>query len=192
MTVTKVRDKGITAMAQDERMIKDAGTKAARGGRNDADSERVDKDGTSTELAERRRMLREGFGQVVLPQAPKIPGFHTCWLSTTSSVDPIYKRLQMGYTLVKQEEVKGLGNTRITSGEFEGCVAVNEMVLAKLPDELYQEMMLINHYERPLEEEGMLRANAVIDEKDSDGNQLGKVEGFDNLGKALHRRPHFT
>jgi hypothetical protein len=176
----------------DERLKKDAGAQAARGGRGDADSNRTEKDGTSTTMDERRRMLRDGWGQTVLPQAPEIPGFHTCWLSTTSNVDPVYKRLQMGYMLVKQNEIAGIGNQRITSGEFEGCVSINEMVLAKIPDELYQEIMLINHYERPLEEEGMLKANAVIDEKDSDGRQLGKVEGFDNLGRPAHKLPHFA
>lgn len=176
----------------DERLKKDAGTITVRGGRTDADSDRVNKDGTSTTMDERRAMLRNDWGQTVLPQAPEIPGFHTCWLSTTSSVDPIYKRLQMGYELVKQSEITNIGNQRITSGEFEGCIAINEMLLSKIPNELYQEIMLINHYERPLEEEGMLRANAVIDEKDSAGKQLGRVEGFDNLGKARRNIPTFA
>lgn len=177
---------------KDQRLRKDAGEQSARGGRDDADSPRENKDGTSTSLDERRRMLREGWGQVVLPQAPEIPGYHTCWLSTTSSVDPIYKRLQIGYVLVKQGEVDGIGNVRITSGEFEGCVAINEMVLGKIPMALYQEIMTINHYERPLEEEGMLKANVAIDEKDSEGKQLGRVEGFDTLGRPLRTPPTFA
>ena len=176
----------------DERLKKDAGVTAVRGGRTDADSDRVNKDGTATTVAERRAMLRDNWGQTVLPQAPEISGFHTCWLSTTSSVDPIYKRLQMGYQLVKQSEITNIGNQRITSGEFEGCIAINEMLLAKIPDEIYQEIMLINHYERPLEEEGMLKANAALDEKDSEGKPLGRVEGFDSLGRALRTPPTFA
>ena len=176
----------------DERLKKDAGTQAVRGGRSDADSDRTEKDGTSTTMEARRRMLRDDWGKTVLPQAPDIPGFHTCWLSSTSGVDPIYKRLQIGYVLVKQNEIPGIGNQRITSGEFEGCVSINEMILAKIPDEIYQEIMLINHYERPLEEEGMLKANAALDIKDSEGKPLGKVEGFDNLGRPAHKLPHFA
>lgn len=175
----------------DERLTKDAG--ATRRGREDADRDRENKDGTTMSMEDRIRMLQENFGKTILPDPPEIKGFHTCWLSTTSNVDPVYKRLQLGYVLVKQNEVPSMGNQATTSGEFAGCVSVNEMVLAKIPMELYQVIMRINHYEKPLESETMLRENVTGQEvKDSEGKVLGSVEGFDTLGRTPKRPPTFA
>ena len=108
-----------------------------------------------------------------------------CWLSTTNSTDPIYKRMQKGYEPVRASDVPGFAQYRATQGEFEGCVACNEMLLFKIPEELYQEYMLVMHYERPMEEEEILKANAVSNERDSNGHDLGQVEGFDNLARRV-------
>jgi len=138
-------------------------------------------------------MLRSETTQDVLPQPPNMPGWRYCWLSTTNSTDPIYKRMQKGYEPVRVSEIPGFAQFTATSGEFEGCVACNEMLLFKLPEELYQELMLINHYERPLEEEEILKANAVdaVKERDSDGRDLGETQGFDSLGRRV-KPPQFA
>ncbi|WP_337892722.1 hypothetical protein, partial [Mesomycoplasma ovipneumoniae] len=73
----------------------------------------------------------------------------------------------------------------INGGEFDGCVACNEMILFKIPEELYQEIMLINHHEKPLEEESMLRATAGKDERDSGGRKLVETEGYSILGRPV-------
>lgn len=174
----------------DDRLKKSAAA-PVRGDRVEADASRTQLDGTSTSMEERRRMIRSEWSQDVLPTPPQDPGWHYCWLSTTNSADPIYKRMQKGYEPVKAVDVPGFAQYCATQGEFEGCVACNEMLLFRIPEELYQEYMLVMHYERPMEEEEILKANAVVNERDSDGRDLGQTEGFDSLARRV-RPPQFS
>lgn len=176
----------------DDRLKKSA-AESVRGDRVEADASRTELDGTALSMEERRRMIRSEWSQDVLPSPPEVPGWHYCWLSTTNSTDPIYKRMQKGYEPVKATDVPGFAQYRATQGEFEGCVACNEMLLFRIPEELYQEIMTIFHYERPNEEEEILRANAVnnINERDSNGRNLGEMDGFESLARKV-RPPSFS
>jgi len=176
----------------DERLKKDSGADI-RGPRDAADSERV-QDGNSLSDAERRRLLRNDWVQEVLPTPPKVPGWHHCWLSTTNSTDPIYKRVQRGYIPVKASEIPSFGSQfKVTDGEFEGCVACNEMLLFKITEQLYNDLMTIYHHDLPTEAETSIREK--IDAQgmmDSNGRNLGQVEGnFDTLGRGNNRPPQF-
>lgn len=126
--------------------------------------------------SERRKMFRE-FTQEALPTPTPVPGWHYCWLSTTNQYDPIYKRMRIGYEPVKADELPEFNHLRLKSGEYEGCVSVNEMVLFKLPQEIYQEMMEEYHHNMPLEEEERIRTNALPEGRDSHGRPLGMIEG---------------
>ena len=174
----------------DERLKKSA-AEAVRGDRASSDDERTQKDGTSLTLAERRAMLRAEWQSDVLPAPPPVPGWHFCWLSTTNSTDPIYKRIQKGYELVKANEIPGFKQYRVNEGEYSDCIACNEMILSKIPEDLYQDIMAYLHHELPMEEEEMLRANAKngVDGQDSNGRDLGQVEGFEH---RKTRTPHFA
>lgn len=175
----------------DDRLKKDAG-KSVRGSRDDADSSRVQQDGSTLSDAERRRLLRQDWVQEVLPKPPVIPGWHCCWLSTTNSTDPVYKRIQRGYQPVKATEVPGFGSQYTAQGgEFDGCVACNEMLLFKIPQQLYNDLMTIHHYDLPNEQEESIREKVSqgID-SDSSGRPLGQMEeSFNNLGRANVRAP---
>lgn len=166
-------------MTSDDRLKKSA-AEAVRGDRASADAERTEKDGTAMTAAERRAMLRAEWQSDILPTPPENPGWHYCWLSTTNSSDPIYKRLQKGYELVKASEIPGFRQYRVAEGEYTDLIACNEMILAKIPEDLYQEIMTYLHHELPNEEEEILRANAKqgLDGQDSNGRDLGSVEGF--------------
>lgn len=168
----------------DDRLKKDAAVEV-RGDRAVADAGRTQADGTALTMEERRRLMRSDWDVEILPTPPHNPGWHYCWLSTTNSSDPIYKRMQKGYEPVKVNEIPGFMQYRVEQGEFEGCVACNEMLLFKIPDELYQEAMRYFHHDKPMEEEEMLRANAAIDGQDSNGKSLGEVEGFNTLGRRV-------
>ena len=104
---------------------------------------------------ERLDAFRDKWANSALPDLPEgiIPGFHLCWLSTTNNYDSIDKRMALGYEPVKAGELgkgfEALG--KMSSGKFEGCVSCNEMVLFKLPQEIYQEVMRMMHLEDPLE-----------------------------------------
>jgi len=104
---------------------------------------------------ERAEAFRDKWQNSALPDLPAgiIPGFHLCWLSTTNNYDSIDKRVALGYEPVKASDLgkgfEGLG--KMSSGKFEGCVSCNEMVLFKLPEEIYQEVMRMMHLEDPLD-----------------------------------------
>lgn len=143
-----------------------------------ADTERTNLDGTALSMAERKARLRSEWSQDILPPVTGNPEYHYIWLSTTNSADPIYRRLQLGYELVKLTEFPEMAQQHgVSAGEFAGCISINEMILAKIHTELFHELMLINHHERPLQEEELLKANAVPDEEDSNGRPLGMIEG---------------
>lgn len=171
----------------DERLKKDSGA-AMRGSREGADSDRVQQDGLALSAEERRRMLRQDWVQEVLPTPPKIPGFHCCWVSTTNSTDPVYKRLQRGYTPVKSSEAPGLGSQyTVSGGEFDGCIACNEMLLFKVPEEVYNDLMAIYHHDIPLEqEESIYERVRNLQSQDSTGrNLVTEEEGFNRLGRRV-------
>lgn len=173
--------------AGDDRLTKSA----ARDDRSSADAERINKDGTSMTLEERRKQMRSEWTQDVLPTPPKVPGWHFCWLSTTNSSDPIYRRMQKGYVPVKVSELTGFSTQSVAGGEFDGVIACNEMLLFKIEEELYQDIMMYLHHELPMSEEELLKANAKPSGADSDGRDLGDVEGFEALARKV-KTPNFT
>jgi hypothetical protein len=132
----------------DEKVVRD--DSASRTDREDGERE-ITQD---LELSDsiRLEMIRGG-GQAILPDIPEIEGYHVCWLSTTNSSDPIHRRMQLGYSPIKASEVPSFSFSAIKSGEFQGCVGVNEMIAFKLPLAYYNEYMKELHYRAPAREE---------------------------------------
>lgn len=128
---------------------------------------------------ERRRMFSDEWTQSALPKLPEMPGWHLCWLSTTNSYDSIDKRIRLGYVPVKTEEIPGFENFRVKAGEHAGFIACNEMLLFKIPMEVYQDIMLHMHHEKPMEEAEKIRVQLenLQGARDSSGRSLGRVEG---------------
>ncbi len=185
------------ATKQDARTTSRAAATPARTVRAAADDSRTIDDGNSSmTLEQRRQLIRSEFVQQALPSAPPIPGYHVCWLSSTNTYDPIHKRMRMGYTPVRREEVPGMPTTgNQLSGEYADCITCNEMVLFKVPEEVYQIIMSELHYRQPLEEEQAIHARIQgAQQYDSNGKDLGEVEGdgFDSLGKPLGKDPTFA
>lgn len=174
----------------DER-IRSESVAASRGSRELEGAER-EFDGTAFTSEERRRLFRDEWTQEALPSVPSDApkGFHYCWLSTTNSADPIYKRLRMGYSLVKAAEIPGFMHLKAKEGEYADCISCNEMILAKIPNDLYEEVMMYFHEEMPNQEEDMLRQNLPSSERDSSGRELVSREGFEP-SRRPHQRPSF-
>jgi hypothetical protein len=132
---------------------------------------------SESDIARKERLdaFRDKWANSALPDIPKdaIPGFHLCWLSTTNTYDSIDKRMALGYEPVKAAELgKGFETLgKMNSGKFEGCVSCNEMVLFKLPEDVYQEVMRMLHLEDPLEHQRNITA-AVRDT--AQGNKGGR------------------
>jgi len=124
---------------------------------------------------ERIEAFRDRWQNSALPEIPggTIPGFHLCWLSTTNNYDSIDKRMALGYEPVKAAELgkgfEALG--KMSSGKFEGCVSCNEMVLFKLPEEIYQEVMRMMHLEDPLEHQRNITASVRSTAQDGKGGR---------------------
>ena len=128
---------------------------------------------------ERRRMWSDEWTQSALPKVPEIPGWHLCWLSTTNAYDSIDKRIRLGYVPVRADELPGFENWKVKAGEDVGFIACNEMRLYKIPMEIYQDVMLHMHHEKPMEEADKIRVHVenLQGARDSRGKSLGQVEG---------------
>lgn len=128
---------------------------------------------------ERRKMWSDEWTQSALPKLPELPGWHLCWLSTTNAYDSIDKRIRLGYVPVKADEFPGFDNYRVKAGEHVGFIACNEMILHKIPMEVYQDIMLQMHHEAPMEEADKIRVQVeqLQGNRDSSGKSLGMVEG---------------
>ncbi len=126
---------------------------------------------------------------LVLPDLPTMPGFHVCWLTTTHQSDTIAKRLRLGYKLIRADELgPAWQSTSVKTGEYAGCVAINEMIAAKIPLRLWERYMQQVHHVLPLGEEEKLRSaiDTMKEEADARGSRLD--EG-DAMAGIVRRAP---
>ena len=160
----------------DQRIKKN--TNASRESRSAQDRSRAAPEEGFATTKERRRFRNE-FQQVALPTIPDIPGYHLCWLATNSQYDPLHRRLTMGYTPVLAEEMPGYEMYRVKDGDQTGHIVCNEMLLCKMPMELYQDIMLEHHHYAPMDEAEKLNVQQeqLVSKKDSSGKQLVTIEG---------------
>ena len=139
----------------------------------------------------RVEMFRQQFIQAALPDLPKIPGYHTCWLTTTNPRDSIQARIRLGYEPVKPEEVPGWEYASIKTGEWQGFIGVNEMLAFKLPISLYKKYMQAVHYDAPNEEEARLLGNteAMKEQAERSGSSLVEGDGISAIRDSAKVRP---
>lgn len=135
------------AQARDERIA----AEREHGDRETTEDREIDED-------ERFELFRDAQFQSVLPDLPKKPGYHVCWLTTSNPRDTIQRRIQMGYRLIRVEEVPGWDGVGLKTGDYAGVIGINEMVAAEIPERLYLRFMTEVHHTRPLSEEEKIRA----------------------------------
>ena len=138
---------------------------------------------------ERVEMFRSQFLNGSLPNLPKIPGYHVIWLTTNNPRDSIPMRLRLGYELLKLSDIPGWDIATIKTGEHAGCVCVNEMIAAKLPDRLYQLYMNEVHYEAPNREDEKLTAYADAIREQARALKADVIEEGDGLRELRVRQP---
>jgi len=141
----------------DERLKKSAGAETRE---NRAMQDRTVTEARGISDDERVAMFRQQFFQSSLPDLPKLPGYHLCWLTTTNPRDPIHARIRLGYEPVKPEDVPGWEYATLKTGEWAGLIGVNEMLAFKLPLSLYERYMAEAHHEAPQREEELIRETA--------------------------------
>ena len=154
------------------------------------------------DIARRERLdaFRDKWANSALPDIPAgtIPGYHLCWLSTTNTYDSIDKRIALGYEPVKAEELgTGFGTLgKMSSGKFEGCVSCNEMILFKLPEDIYQEVMRMLHLEEPLEHQRNITAQVRDTAQGNKGGRSvlegGLLEMEKETAKANNKNIRFS
>jgi hypothetical protein len=171
----------------DERLKKSAG---------DARESRAMQDRTVTEDRalsddERVEMFRQQFFQSALPDLPKLPGWHTCWLTTTNPRDSIQTRLRLGYEPVKPEDVPGWEYATLKTGEWTGFIGVNEMLAFKLPMSLYEKFMQEAHHNAPLREEEKLTDTAEFMQQQARANKSNIMIGDGNSEMGQDRAARF-
>ena len=134
-------------------------------------------------------MWSEEWTQSALPKLPSMEGWHLCWLSTTNSYDSIDKRIRLGYVPVKSEELPGFEDYKVKSGEHVGYISCNEMLLFKLPMDVFQEVMTHMHHDKPREEAEKIKIQLEsLQGRDSNGKSLLGVEG-DGMG-SIEQQPN--
>jgi hypothetical protein len=142
---------------------------------------------------ERKKMWSEEWTQSALPKLPTLSGWHLCWLSTTNSYDSIDKRIRLGYVPVKSEEFPGYEDYRVKAGEHVGYISCNEMLLFKLPMDVFQEVMTHMHHDKPREESEKIRVQVenLQGARDSNGRSLVSTEG-EGLGNFSDNQSNRT
>ena len=179
-----------------ESRLKKSLSAGGRETRANEDASRASPEDKFASTQERRKMWSEEWTQSALPKMPNLSGWHLCWLSTTNSYDSIDKRIRLGYVPVKSEELPGYEDYRVKAGEHVGYISCNELLLFKLPMDVYQEIMLHMHDEKPREEAEKIRVQVeqLQGARDSNGKSLVGVEGegIGNFDRQPNRTPVFS
>ncbi len=168
------------------------------GGREDRSSEDASRSAPEEKFIstqERRKMWSEEWTQSALPKLPNMDGWHLCWLSTTNSYDSIDKRIRLGYVPVKSDELPDFENYKVKSGEHVGYISCNEMLLFKLPMDIYQEVMTEMHHDQPREQAEKIKIQQEnLQGRDSSGKPLLMVEGegFGTIEQQPNKLPVFS
>jgi len=132
---------------------------------------------------DRLEMFRAQFFNAALPNLPKIDGYHTCWLTTSNPRDPIMDRLRLGYQLIKSSDIPGYDAISLKTGEYSGCLGINEMLAARLPEHLYQRYMEEAHHNAPAQEDEKLTetVRAIQEQARRAGADVQLGDGMEDL-----------
>lgn len=138
---------------------------------------------------DRLEMFRQQLFNDALPDLPNIPGYHVCWLTTQNPRDPIHRRMQLGYTPVTAAEAPGLEYASTKTGEWQGFIAVNEMLAFKLPLKLYHAFMEEAHHNAPARDQSKLTdtADFLRQQAKAKGSDLEEGDGIADLRNSPAR-----
>ena len=176
----------------DDRIVERDSDPHQRGNSHLAQDQEREGDGLMSR-AERLNMLRNEWQQTALPTPPEIPGWHQFWASTSNSSDTIHRRQKLGYVPVKKAEHPDFKIEKTNSGDYADYITCNEMLLMKIPMDIYLDIMTVFHHELPSDEEKSIREQ-VENRKEELNSRAGKEviknagEGFSNLGAARKAR----
>lgn len=167
-----------------------------RGGVSRVERSEKDRGHQEHEITDEERvdMLRQSMFQSSLPDLPKKPGFHRCWLTTENPRDPVIRREQLGYVLIKGSDLPGWEYACHKGGQYDGCIMINEMIAAEIPTRLWEKYMASNHHLEPLFSEEALAAKSKQHQEEAAqyGAQVIEMPGNVELGKDPGIKPFST
>lgn len=163
----------------------------ARGGDERAYSNRDWEEANRPTDPERRRAFRERWSATHLPNLPKKDGWHRCWVSTNHPTDTVSRRIALGYSVLKLEDVKSSGwNPEQASvkdgGSADGTVRWREMVGMQVPEEEYQAYMREFHHDAPRD-----MASSIYDGLNETGERVREAGGKIELGEGFREMSRF-
>ena len=148
------------------------------------DAERTDVPNVSDDEIE--QMLRDEYENNSLASPPPLPGFHLCWLTTTSQYDTTQKRNRLGYVPVMRSEMPDFDPSMGKEIEqYEGMISCNELILHKIPMRRYQVMMNLFHHKNPLASESAILQSIKDNNGKADTNGGEAESGIDNLERSV-------
>jgi hypothetical protein len=179
----------MTEPRMDDRLKKELGDSRRSRGQTD----RMTTENREYTEDERLQMFRMQLYNDRLPNLPDMPGYHVCWLTTANTGDTIQTRSRMGYELIRAEDVPGMDLIVQKTGDYVGCVMVNEMIAARLPMSLYLRYMQEAHHDAPLREEEKLEDTAQLmrDQAERSGGRLIESEAMREIGDYAPARGIF-
>lgn len=129
----------------------------------------------------------------ILPQPPKIEGYHTMWASTMNEQDLRMRLDVLGYTFVKLEECPHYHNHTPRSAKIEGVVSYNELVAVKIKKGREQLLAKKFHHDAPLNSERAIKKK-LAEMMDYEGKRIGITmdQGTESLGQAPPKPPTFS
>src|SRR5262245_61932687 len=144
---------------------------------------------------ERRRKLREMWDERILPDLPHSAEWHRCWVSTSHPIDTPQRRRRFGYRFVKMDDVRALGWSAdvlaVKDGQFEGAVMWRELIAMEIPQQTYEDYMMIYHFDMPQEQ-----ARGIVDNLDALDDRIrgkgGRVElesAMEDMRKRINAPP---
>jgi len=144
--------------------------------------------------AEFLKRLRISSASNLLPDAPTIPGYHLCWIPLTSNnnFDTVHFRKQIGYSMVKPEEIPDFMLLSNRAGQVDGCVSYNEMILMKIPVRLYNLLMKDAHHTQPIEQERVIKQTITSMEDKEGANIARDLHEMSGINKLARKVPEPT
>lgn len=135
------------------------------------------------------------LNQSILPDLPKIPGYHTFWATTTNARDSVQGRIRQGYSFIKASEIGGWEDVTLKTGDYAGVIGINEMIAMKIPLRIYNLRMKHVHHDLPQAEEEKIRAAAqgLSEDAQRDKGKILDEHGFvDNIVQKPSSAPTFA
>lgn len=149
-------------------------------------------------LRSKARQISREFDTEFLAKLPEIPGYHCVWASTVArnTGNPRWYE-RKGYVPVHKSDAPNFqeNSDSVTANKYADFITCNELLAMKVPEEMYQEYMLIDHHERPRgRESGYVDSVRNLQDQVAASNSGSKLIAEGDIGepRKVSRTPTFT